>query len=215
MPFKFFVVPISDGGQAEAELNGFVRSHRVITVDRRWVDLGAASFWSLAVDYLDGPASIGIPASKPAGAKAKVDYKETLSPDDFAVFARLREARKEIAGAESVPVYAIFTNEQLAQMVRAKAATRAALRRIEGVGEARLDNSATSSPPWSRPTCRTANASVAPRRCSPSPGRQGRAPSVSGRRCYIRLWRRARGHQPGDPGRELEQQLQQLPVSEP
>ena len=139
MPLKFFTVPISDDGRAEAALNGFIGSRRVITVDRRWVDLGASSFWSLAVDYIDGPASIGVPPSKPAGARAKVDYKELLSPNDFAVYAKLRDARKEIATAESVPVYTIFTNEQLAQMVKAKATTRATLGRIEGVGEARLD----------------------------------------------------------------------------
>ena len=50
MALKFFTVPINDDGRAEAALNGFVRSHRVLTVDRRWVDLGASSFWSFAVD---------------------------------------------------------------------------------------------------------------------------------------------------------------------
>ena len=33
----------------------------------------------------------------------------------------------------------IFSNEQLAEMVRKKAGTRAALKEIEGVGDARLE----------------------------------------------------------------------------
>ena len=33
------------------------------------------------------------------------------------MFSRLRELRKELAQTEAVPVYALFTNEQLAQMV--------------------------------------------------------------------------------------------------
>ncbi len=45
------------------------------------------------------------------------DYKELLNPEDFAVFAHCAEPRKAIAQAEAVPVYTVFTNEQLAQMV--------------------------------------------------------------------------------------------------
>ena len=51
------------------------------------------------------------------------------------MFARLRQVRKEMAQAEAVPVYTVFTNEQLAQMVQARATTRAALEKIAGVGE--------------------------------------------------------------------------------
>src|SRR4051794_14851410 len=68
-----------------------------------------------------------------------VDYRERLKPEDFAVFARLRDLRKEIAQAEAVPVYTVFTNEQLAQMVQMRATTRAALEQIAGVGDARIE----------------------------------------------------------------------------
>ena len=55
------------------------------------------------------------------------------------MFARLREIRKEIAQADAVPVYTVFTNEQLAQMVQARATTKAALEKIAGVGDARIE----------------------------------------------------------------------------
>ena len=32
---------------------GFLRSHRVLAVDRRWVEQGSESFWSFCVDYLE------------------------------------------------------------------------------------------------------------------------------------------------------------------
>jgi len=35
----------------------------------------------------------GVPGGK-GGGRSRVDYKEILSADDFAVFVRLREARK-------------------------------------------------------------------------------------------------------------------------
>jgi hypothetical protein len=90
MPFKFFIVPIHDAGQAEAELNGFLRSHRVLSVDRRWVEQGSSSFWSFCVDYLE-TSSGATSDARPVGQRGKVDYKEVLSPEEFAVFARLSE----------------------------------------------------------------------------------------------------------------------------
>ena len=38
-----------------------------------------------------------------------------------------------------MPVYGVFMNEQLAEMVRQRTGTKAALKGIEGVGEARVE----------------------------------------------------------------------------
>jgi hypothetical protein len=67
----------------------------------RWVEQGASSFWSFCVDYLEhAPAEEGgYRGGRGPGGKGKLDYRETLSPADFAVFARLRGLRKEIAQA--------------------------------------------------------------------------------------------------------------------
>ena len=139
MSFKFFTVSIQDDGTAAAELNGFLRSHRVLSVDRRWVEQGASSFWSFCIDYLEHATGGLGPARAGSAPRGKVDYKDVLSAEEFAVFARLRDVRKQISASEAVPVYTIFTNEQLAQMVQAKAADRAALEKIAGVGDARIE----------------------------------------------------------------------------
>jgi superfamily II DNA helicase RecQ len=55
------------------------------------------------------------------------------------VFSRLREWRKGVSEKEGAPVYTIFTNEQLAQMVQKEVRSKAALKEIEGVGEARVE----------------------------------------------------------------------------
>ena len=62
------------------------------------------------------------------GKRGKVDFKDVLSDPEFAVFARLRALRKEKADAEGVPAYALFTNDQLAEMVQRRVGTVAALR---------------------------------------------------------------------------------------
>ena len=68
-----------------------------------------------------------------------MDYKEVLKPEEFEVFSRLRDWRRAVADKEGVPVYTIFTNEQLAQMVQKKVNSKAALKEIEGVGEVRVE----------------------------------------------------------------------------
>ena len=73
------------------------------------------------------------------GGRPRVDYKEILSAEDFAVFVRLREARKQLAATEAIPVYAVCTNEQLAEMVKARAATLADLKKIDGFGDAKAE----------------------------------------------------------------------------
>ncbi|HEX4609320.1 MAG TPA: HRDC domain-containing protein [Urbifossiella sp.] len=135
MGLRFFTVAIRDPAAGEEALNAFLSAHRVLAVDRRFVDLGENSLWAICVDYL--PTRPGSP-TPPFGKKTRVDYRETLPPHEFAAFAKLRDLRKQLAQAEAVPVYTIFTNDQLADMVRRRAASPADLEAIAGVGDARV-----------------------------------------------------------------------------
>ena len=137
MQVKFFVVPLKALTEAEEEANVFLRSHRVLSVERQFVDNGENSFWTLAVEYLDGEQA-GQDRSR-SSTSGRIDYKQLLSPEDFAVFSRLREVRKQLAAKESVPVYTVFSNEQLAKMVTGKVDSKAAMREIKGVGEATVE----------------------------------------------------------------------------
>jgi superfamily II DNA helicase RecQ len=124
----------------EAELNAFLRSHRVLKVDREMVQRDSAPCWAVSVEYMDGAAAVG-----PGGCGSqrtddkKVDYKAVLSEGDFAVFSLLRDLRKTLAEAEGVPVYAIFTNEQLAKFAQSRAQSQADLQKVDGVGEAKIE----------------------------------------------------------------------------
>lgn len=103
MAYRFFLIPARDAVEAASELNAFLGNHRVLAVARRWVDQGADSYWAFCVDYYDSSAGM---SEKPRGARTRgKDYREILSPDDFARFAQLRDRRKEVAQAEGVPVY--------------------------------------------------------------------------------------------------------------
>ena len=133
MQYRFFVIPAKDSLAAAEELNKFLRSHRVLAIQREFVSESENSYWAVAVEFIGDQAdALG------STGKSHVDYKEILSPDDFTVFARLRELRKHIADAEGMPPYIIFTNEQLAEFIRTKVKTKSAMGKIKGIGEAKL-----------------------------------------------------------------------------
>jgi hypothetical protein len=86
---KFFAVPALAPEETGEAVNQFLGSHRVVSVDRELVSQGGAAYWALCVSYLDGD---GAPTPTKRG---KVDYKELLSAQDFAVFVRLRNRNRD------------------------------------------------------------------------------------------------------------------------
>ena len=137
MQLKLFILPVKNLSAAEAEMNAFLRSHRVLAVKKEFVSDGENSFWTFCVEYLESRS--GVTGGTSLSGRPKVDYKEVLKPDEFEVFSRLREWRKGVAEKEGVPVYTVLTNEQLAQIIQKKVSSKAALKEIEGVGDARVE----------------------------------------------------------------------------
>jgi superfamily II DNA helicase RecQ len=138
----FATIPIFGGETEEAALNRFLAAHRVVGIERHFVSDGARSAWAVCVSWVQGPERMEVGA--PGGAsgeprKGKVDYRELLTPPQFALYAQLRELRKRLADRDGVPPYAVMTNEQLAEIVRRDARTPAELGAIEGVGPARVE----------------------------------------------------------------------------
>ena len=135
MQFKLFSIPVTGDAESEEELNRFLRSHRAVSVQKELVN-GHTACWCFCVEYL---LNSPLPEGKGGGGRPRADYKEILSADDFALFARLRDARKQLAGTEAIPVYAVCTNEQLAEMAKGRAATLADLKKIDGFGDAKAE----------------------------------------------------------------------------
>jgi superfamily II DNA helicase RecQ len=109
-----------------------------LSTDRRFVEIGLQSFWSILVDYLDVKPEIVSEGQRPTKFRNKIDYREVLAPDVFALFAQLREFRKRLAQEEGVPVYTVFTNEQLAEVAKNRIVTKSGLEKVDGIGGARL-----------------------------------------------------------------------------
>ena len=136
MQWSFHRVPVLGDAAAE-EFNRFLKSVRVLTVHREFVNQGETSYWALAVEYL--PPASGRSGKDSSPAEGRTDFKQLLSPDEFNLFSRLRAWRKETAEQEGTPVYTVFTNDQLASMARNKCASMTSLATIDGVGAGRLE----------------------------------------------------------------------------
>jgi len=136
MQFEVLAVPAAGDRELVDALNRFLRSHRVLHVDRRLVEKGTEYFWTFCVEYIDSPVS-GV-GGGPGGVVPKVDYKAILTPEQFARFSVLRQLRKELADKEAIPPYAVFTNEQLAEMVKLATPTKEDIQAIPGIGQAKM-----------------------------------------------------------------------------
>ena len=135
MQFKHFRIPAITAGDEETELNTFLRSVQPLTVYRDFVESGSQSYILYTVEYLLHPGQ----QVRPAYKKAKIDYREVLCDEDFILFSKLRQWRKETAAKEAVAVYTIFTNEQLAQISGKRPANKTELLKIQGIGDAKTD----------------------------------------------------------------------------
>lgn len=133
MQIKFFTIGIHDEECYVDEMNLFLRSHKIITVQREFINNGSNSYWSLCAEYH------GTAVPEQETGKKIIDYKEILDEKQFSVFAKIRELRKTIADSEGVPVYTIVTNAQLAHIVTNNISTKAGLASIPGFGDKKME----------------------------------------------------------------------------
>ncbi|MSP01426.1 MAG: hypothetical protein EXR07_10325 [Acetobacteraceae bacterium] len=137
MQAQFFSIPVHADADATAELNQFLTARRILSIDRQFIADGANSAWAPCVTFDNGGAVQRLPASGTRSQKA--DYRELLTEPEFAVFSRLRAPRKTLSDRDGVPSYAVFSNDQLIQIVKGRIDTTTRLQEIQGIGEARVE----------------------------------------------------------------------------
>lgn len=134
MQYKIFRISSSGNPELEEELNLFLRSHRIVSVQKNLLEISGEAYWHFCVEFL--PMSNAPDSSSRGGSK--VDYKDILSDAEFAQFVKLRELRKALANQDGVPVYSVATNEQLATMIQTACRTQSDLKQIPGLGDAKV-----------------------------------------------------------------------------
>jgi len=135
MQYASFLLPLHSGSVEQEELNRFLRGRRIIQTRKELVTTDSASHWAILVEYLDSP-------EKNTGdqqIKNKVDYKEILNEADFSLYSKLREVRKKLAEDNGLPVYAVCTNEQLAEIAKRRPKSLTECMQIEGIGQGKAE----------------------------------------------------------------------------
>ena len=129
---SFFVSPFGEKSVTD-ELNTLLRSHRIVNIEKKLIDGERGTGWVFLVEY-------GSENGKATSSTStqRVDYREVLNPVEYAIYDKLRTLRKELADKAGIPVYAVFTNDQLASMVKKPPKTAKDLLSIPGIGEARV-----------------------------------------------------------------------------
>jgi superfamily II DNA helicase RecQ len=134
--YKFFTIPIDSSDDIELELNRFIQSHKIIKVNKELITNRNEAYWCFLIEYL-GKADTDDTTTKNK-SKPKVDYKEILSPEDFTLYAKIRDWRKQSAENEGIMLYSILTNEQMAKIAENKITSIEKFKQIDGIGEQRL-----------------------------------------------------------------------------
>ncbi|MCG2760864.1 MAG: HRDC domain-containing protein [Candidatus Delongbacteria bacterium] len=132
---KIFTVPAFDPDDDVDEMNKFISSHRVIEVLKEFNHAESGGYWTFCIEYLQS----GIKYTSKNNKPNKIDYKAVLSEEQFKVFSKLREIRKDIAKEEALPAYTVFTDKELSDISQLDEVNLSKLKTIEGIGEKRVE----------------------------------------------------------------------------
>lgn len=135
MQIKIFTVPVTSGEQINDELNCFLRSQKIIEIEKQVVVQGGNTYWSFCITYLPVVGA----AATDSDRREKVDYKKVLDERAFGVFTILRTLRKRIADREAIPAYAVFTDAELAEIAKIENPDENKIRVIPGVGDKKIE----------------------------------------------------------------------------
>lgn len=142
MQMRVFAIPMDGDDEATEELNRFLRGQKVLSVEKVAVVDKGRHYWSVCIEYLPRRGHEAASSGGSAAVhsqKPRIDYREILSKDEFARFAKLRDLRRQLAEADGVPVYNVLNNAQLAAIARVVPQTKTELAKTEGLGTAKLE----------------------------------------------------------------------------
>lgn len=132
MQVKIFSIPVIGGEALNEDLNAFLRSKKIVQMEQQLLQHGSGAIWSFCIRYTEDYS----PFNK---SKEKTDYKEVLDEAAFKRFLDLREIRKKVAKQESLPAYAVFTDEELSEIAKIEDLTLMRLGEIKGVGIKKIE----------------------------------------------------------------------------
>ncbi len=132
MQIKLFTIPLGDRG-AEQEMNTFLKAYKILGVGQKLISNDNGAAWCFCVRYLEQAVHVA------SETRAKVDYRQVLDEPTFQKFSHLRGIRKQVAAAEGLSAFIVFTDEELAELAKLEEITIKSMLGIKGVGEKKVE----------------------------------------------------------------------------
>lgn len=132
MQIKTYTIPLIGGEALNEEMNTFLRSKKILEIDKQLVVLEKTAFWSFCIAYLED-------GNQGYKERNKTDYRQELGEAGFQRFSRMREIRRQLAQDESLPAYAIFTDDELSNLAKIEDLSMANMKNVKGVGEKKVE----------------------------------------------------------------------------
>ena len=133
MQIKLFTIPVGDSGLAQQEMNTFLKAHKIQEIEQKLINNDNGAWWCFCVRYLETAFSAT------SESKVKVDYRKMLDEQTFQKFSDLRAIRKQVAAAEGLSAFIVFTDEELAELAKLEDITIKSMLGIKGIGEKKVD----------------------------------------------------------------------------
>mgnify|MGYP002624231077 CR=1 FL=1 len=134
MQYRKFILSLTDDGAQEAELNRFLRGHRIVKVEQHF--MADDALWAFLVCYLDGEQKESTPAAHRSGER--FDPAKELTGEQLVRYQRYAAVRLQLARRDNVKAFVVFTNRELGELAKQDSLTLDTLRRVDGVGDARI-----------------------------------------------------------------------------
>ncbi len=121
----------------DSAVAGFLADKEALSIRDHFFTKDDVPYLTLVIRYRT--AALPSPAETAKSKQKSNDaWREQLDDADWPLFKTLRSWRNEQCKQEGIPPYIICNNQQLANVVKARPETLAALGDIEGFGEAKL-----------------------------------------------------------------------------
>jgi superfamily II DNA helicase RecQ len=132
MQIRIFTISVFADPREQQELNTFLRSKRVLNVEKHFYVSGDMGVWTFCIEYVDDITII-------EKERPKVDYKLVLDDSAFKRFSTMRVKRKELSLEEAVPAFVIFTDEELSQLAKIEDLDLEKMKAVPGIGEKKIE----------------------------------------------------------------------------
>lgn len=128
------------GGFDDTTVHNFIQDKEVLQIQDHLLVRSEIPYLVLIVKYYPYRSEAEARApGKDTKEQKQEEWRKEITEADMPLFNRLRDWRSERCKKDGVPPYVVFTNQQLAMIVKQKPQSLAELVQIEGVGKGKSE----------------------------------------------------------------------------